>query len=74
MRAGFDSLRAEWRSERLSNRSAASSAARSNRCANSVGEIAENRRHSQMLFESLQDEMRIIADGLAHIAARIDRL
>lgn len=38
------------------------------------GEIADSRRHSQLLFESVQESIRVIADGLAHVAAKIDRL
>src|SRR6266850_1279601 len=34
--------------------------------------LAENRRHTQVLFESLRDDIRILADGFAHISAKID--
>jgi len=36
--------------------------------------LAENRRHAQILFESLRDDIRILADGFAHISAKIDSL
>ena len=36
-------------------------------------EIAESRRHSQMLFESLRDDIRILADGFAVLSSKIDR-
>jgi hypothetical protein len=34
--------------------------------------LAENRRHTQVLFESLRDDIRILADRFAHISAKID--
>ena len=36
--------------------------------------LAENRRHTHILFESLRDDIRILADGFAHISAKIDSL
>jgi len=34
--------------------------------------LAENRRHTQVLFESLRDDIHILADGFAHLSAKID--
>lgn len=35
--------------------------------------LAENRRHTEALFESLRDDIRIIAEGLATLATKADR-
>jgi hypothetical protein len=35
--------------------------------------IAESRRHSQILLESLQDDIRIVAEGVAGLAAKFGR-
>ena len=38
------------------------------------GEIVDARRHSDVLFESLRDDIRLVAEGLAVIGAKVDRL
>jgi hypothetical protein len=35
-------------------------------------EILESRRHAQVLFESTRDDIRMIADAVALISARLD--
>lgn len=62
MQAGFESLRAEIRTGDELVR------------ADLHAEILESRRHSQMLFESLHDDIRIVAEGLAMLAVKVDRL
>ena len=32
----------------------------------------ENRRHTEVLFESLRDDIRILAEGFATLSARLD--
>ena len=34
----------------------------------------ELRRHTDVVAESLHDDIRLVAEGVAHLAARIDRL
>jgi hypothetical protein len=36
--------------------------------------FAEARRHTEVLFESLGDDIRILADGVAHVSAKLDSL
>jgi hypothetical protein len=36
--------------------------------------LAENRRHTQILFETLRDEIRILADGCATVGTKLDSL
>jgi hypothetical protein len=36
--------------------------------------LAENRRHSEVLFESLRDDIWIVADGFAAVSAKLDDL
>jgi hypothetical protein len=36
--------------------------------------IADSRRHTDVLFESLRDDIRLVAEGLAVVGAKIDRL
>lgn len=36
--------------------------------------LAENRRHTEILFESLRDDIRLLADGVAHLAVKVDQL
>jgi len=36
--------------------------------------LAENRRHTEVLFESLRDDIRIVADGFAAVSAKLDDL
>jgi hypothetical protein len=38
------------------------------------GEIADARRHSDVLYESLRDDIRLVAEGVAVIGAKVDRL
>jgi hypothetical protein len=38
------------------------------------GEIADTRRHSDVLYESLRDDIRLVAEGVAVIGAKVDRL
>jgi hypothetical protein len=35
---------------------------------------AETRRHTKMLFESLQDDIRIVAEGVAVLTVKVDRM
>jgi ribosome assembly protein YihI (activator of Der GTPase) len=37
-------------------------------------EILEGRRHTDVLFESLHDDIRLVAEGLAVVSAKLDRL
>jgi len=34
--------------------------------------IAENRRHTEVLFESLRDDIRMLAEGFATLTAKLD--
>ena len=34
--------------------------------------LAENRRHTEILVESLRDDIRILADGFATLSMRLD--
>jgi hypothetical protein len=34
--------------------------------------LAENRRHAEVLFESLRDDIRLLAEGFATLTARLD--
>ncbi len=34
--------------------------------------LAENRRHTEVLIESLRDDIRILADGFATLSMRLD--
>jgi hypothetical protein len=34
--------------------------------------LAENRRHTEVLVESLRDDIRILADGFATLSMRLD--
>src|SRR5947207_127879 len=36
--------------------------------------LADNRRHATMQFESLGHDIRIIAEGVANLAVKVDRL
>ena len=38
------------------------------------GGLAENRRHTEVLFESVRDDIRIVAEGLAVLATKVERL
>ena len=38
------------------------------------GEIVDTRRHSDVLFESLRDDIRLVAEGLAAVSAKVDRI
>jgi hypothetical protein len=35
---------------------------------------AAGRRHTEVLFESLRDDIRLVAEGLAVVTAKVDRL
>ena len=35
---------------------------------------AAGRRHTQVLFESLRDDIRLVAEGLTVVSAKVDRL
>ena len=37
-------------------------------------EIVDCRRHLEVLIESLRDDVRLIAEGLAVVGAKVDRL
>ena len=37
-------------------------------------EMLEGRRHTEVLFESLRDDIRLVAEGLAVVSAKVDRL
>ena len=37
-------------------------------------ERLEGRRHTEILFESLGDDIRLVAEGLAVVSAKVDRL
>jgi hypothetical protein len=34
--------------------------------------LADNRRHTQVLFESLRDDIRILAESVASIVTKLD--
>jgi len=34
--------------------------------------LAENRRHAEVLFESLPDDIRMLAEGFATLTAKLD--
>jgi len=34
--------------------------------------LSENRRHAEVLFESLRDDIRILAEGFASLSAKLD--
>jgi len=34
--------------------------------------FAENRRHAEVLFESLRDDIRMLAEGFATLTAKLD--
>jgi hypothetical protein len=34
--------------------------------------LAENRRHTEVLFESLRDDIRMLAEGFATLTAKLD--
>ena len=81
MQAGFGSVRAELRSEVGSVRAELGSKVGSVHA--EVGglraelgslraEVADNRRHTQGLFESLQHDIRIVAEGVATLSAKFD--
>jgi hypothetical protein len=36
--------------------------------------LAENRRHTEVLFESLRDDIRILAEGFASVSLKLDSL
>ena len=36
--------------------------------------LAESRRHTEVLFESLRDDIRIIAEGFATVSLKLDSL
>ena len=36
--------------------------------------LAQNRRHSEVLLETLRDDIRLLADGFAHVSAKLDSL
>ena len=36
--------------------------------------LAENRRHAEVLFESLRGDIRILADGFAVVTTKLDSL
>jgi hypothetical protein len=36
--------------------------------------LAENRRHAEVLFESVRDDIRIVAEGVAALAVKVDAL
>ena len=35
-------------------------------------DCAETRRHAEMVFESLKDDIRILAEGFATLSAKLD--
>ena len=36
--------------------------------------LAENRRHAGVLFESLRDDIRVLAEGFATVSTKLDSL
>jgi len=36
--------------------------------------LAENRRHAEVLFEAVRDNIRIVAEGVAVLTAKVDAL
>jgi hypothetical protein len=36
--------------------------------------LAQNRRHTEVLFESLRDDIRLLAGGFVHVSAKLDSL
>jgi hypothetical protein len=37
-------------------------------------EVLAGRRHTDVLFETLRDDIRMVAEGLAVVSAKVDRL
>jgi hypothetical protein len=56
LRGEFGSLRSEFGSLRSEVRAG----------------LAENRRHAEVLFESLRDDIRMLAEGFATLTAKLD--
>jgi hypothetical protein len=36
--------------------------------------VEESRRHAQVMFESLQHSIRLVADGIAHLTDKVDQV
>lgn len=72
-RAESSSLRAEFRAESSSLRDELRAESSSLRDEFREG-LAQNRRHTEVLFESLHDDIRILADGFAVISSQLDSL
>ena len=66
LRDEFSSLRAEWRDESSSLRADVRAELREG--------FAESRRHTDVLFESLRDDIRMLADGFAAVSTKLDSL
>lgn len=69
LRAQSSSLRAELRAESSSLRADYSSLRTELRDG-----LARNRRHTEVLFESLRDDIRMLADGFAIVSTKLDSL
>ncbi len=62
VREGFTSVRGELASVRNDLR------------AETRDGLAENRRHTEVLFEILRDDIRILAEGFATVSLKLDSL
>ena len=73
--ARIDALEASLRDESSSLRAelrAESSSLRAELRAEFREGFAQNRRHTEVLFESLRDDIRMLADGFAAVSTKLD--
>ena len=73
LRGESSSLRAEFHAESSSLRAEFHAESSSLRAEFREG-FAQNRRHTEVLFESLRDDIRILADGSAAMSTKLDSL
>lgn len=66
VRDEFSSLRADFRADLRAESSALRAEFRDG--------LAQNRRHTEVLFESLRDDIRMLADGFAAVSTKLDSL
>ena len=66
LQGGLDGVRYELRAEIRASEAALREEIRSG--------LAETRRHADVLFESLRDDIRLVAEGLGTLTTRLDSL
>ena len=77
LRAASSSLREDLRAESASLRGELrdeSSSLRTELRAEFREGLAENRRHTEVLFETLRDDIRMLADGFAAMSTKLDSI